>query len=110
MRMTSVSKCQLTSLNYKRYHLSDKIVSFPLSHPYLDEIRSYKIDLKERLQKLLRCKQFEMVRIEANAATVCKKKKKMHILTSILLQLFTYFKLESNKILLSNKFHNTDHI
>ena len=108
MRMTSVSKCQLTSLNYKRYHLSDKIVSFPLSHPYLDEIRSYKIDSKESLQKLLRCKQFEMVRIEANAATACKKK--MHILTSILLQLFTYFKLESNKRLPSNKFHNTNYI
>ena len=107
MRINSISKCQFTSLNDKKYYLSDGIVSFPLSHPYLDEIRSSKKDSKEKLLKLVRYKQFEILRIEANAATACKR---LLILRSILLQPFDYFKFEPNKRLPCNKFHNIDYI
>ena len=107
MRINSISKCQFTSLNDKKYYLSDGIVSFPLSHPYLDEIRSSKKDSKEKLLKLVRYKQFEILRIEANAATACKR---LLILRSILLQPFDYFKSEPNKRLPCNKFHNIDYI
>lgn len=52
-------------------------------------------------------KSFEMLRIEVNDATACER---LCIWRSILLQPLTYFKLESNKRLPSNKFHNTEYI
>ena len=48
-----------------------------------------------------------MLRIEVNDATACER---LCIWRSILLQPLTYFKLESNKRLPSNKFHNTEYI
>ena len=81
-------------------------MSFPLTHLYLDEIRSYKKETKQKMQKLVRYQQCEMLRIEANAATASKR---LCILRSILLQPFTDYKLESNKRLPPNKFHNTDY-
>ena len=47
-----------------------------------------------------------MLRIEANVASASKR---LCILRSILLQPFTDYKLESNKRLPPNKFHNTDY-
>ena len=56
---------------------------------------------RERLKE----KQFEMLRTEARAATGCERRR---ILKSILLQPFTYYKLDSNKRLKSSQFHKTD--
>lgn len=81
-------------------------MSFPLTHLYLDEIRSYNKNTKQNLQKLVRYQQCEILRIEANAATTSKR---LFILRSILLEPFTDYKLESNKRLPPNKFHNTDY-
>ena len=67
------------------------------------KLEDSKEDSKEKLQKLVRYKQFEILRIEANAAIACKR---LCILRSILLQPFTYFKVEPNKRLPCNRLHN----
>ena len=38
MKMTSVNKAQFASLNDKRYHFLDGIVSLPYGHPLLSKI------------------------------------------------------------------------
>ena len=68
MRMTSTSRCQFESLNVKRYYLSNGIVSFPFGHPYLDKVRKYWKDSKEKLQKLVREKQLDMLQMEVKAS------------------------------------------
>ena len=104
MKMTRFTKCQFAGLNDKRYYFSDGIISFPFGHPFFEEIRQYKKDLKD---KMINEKQFEMLRIEAQAATACKR---LRILRFILLQPFTYYKLDSNKRPTSSQFHKTDFI
>ena len=45
MIMTSVNKVQFASLNDKRYHFSDGIVSLLFGHPLLSDVRDYKKSL-----------------------------------------------------------------
>lgn len=102
--MTSISNCQFAGLNNKRYYFFDGIVSFPFGHPYLEEIRKYKKKVKYKMQKVIKENQFEMLRIEAKAATRCER---LRILRSVLLLPFTYYKLDSNKRLSSSQFNKT---
>ena len=58
--MTTVNKVQFASLNDKRYHFLDGIVSLPFRHPSLSELKDYKKSLpkihaviKEEKDKLL---------------------------------------------------------
>ena len=42
MKITSVNKAQFSSLNDKRYHFLDGIVSLPYGHPQLSKIGQIK--------------------------------------------------------------------
>ena len=72
MKMTGISKRQIGALNDKRYYFSDRIVSFSIGHPYLKEIRKYKKEVKDNMQKVIKENQFEMLSIETKAATTCE--------------------------------------
>ena len=47
--MTRFTKCQFAGLNDKHYYFSDGIVSFPFGHPFFEDIRQYKKDLKDKM-------------------------------------------------------------
>ena len=107
MEKNSLRKCQFSGLNNKRYYFSDGIVSFPFGHPYLEEIRKCKKDVKDKMQKVIKENQFEMLRNETKAVTVWER---LRILKSILLQPFSYYKLDSNKRLSSSQYNKTNFI
>ena len=53
MKMTSITKCQFAGRNDKRYYFPEVIVSFPFGHPFLKEIRQYKKESKDKIQKVI---------------------------------------------------------
>ena len=68
MRMNT---CHL-SLNDKRYYLSDGIVAFPFGHTLLQEVKKYKKDSEEKLQKRDREKQLDILNMEVKASASYK--------------------------------------
>lgn len=57
------------------------------------------------MQKLIKEKQFEILKTEANETIACDQ---LCIYRSMLLQPFSYYKLDSNKRLQSSQFHKRD--
>ena len=57
------------------------------------------------MQKVLRDKKYGMLKIEAKAASTCER---IRVWRSIWIQPFAYYKLNSNKRILSNQFGKND--
>ena len=49
MNMTQVRKCQFSRLIYKGCDFSDGVVSLPIEHPCLEEVRNSKKEMNYRL-------------------------------------------------------------
>ena len=91
MRIQSISKRQFAGLNYKRFYFYDGIVSMPLDHLLLENLRKEKkkethIDLhiKEKREEYL------------NAKKVVRQCERFRGLRFILLQAPVLYKLDSN--------------
>ena len=92
--MTNVDRVQFSELNNKQYYFSDGRVSFSYGHPLLTTFRKYKKEIKDTMHRVIKDRKFRMLKIEAKVASSCER---VRILRSILLQRFTYYKLDLNK-------------
>ena len=52
MNMTQVRKCQFSRLIYKGCDFSDGVVSLPIEHPCLEEVRNSKKESEKKIQNL----------------------------------------------------------
>ena len=87
--MTSVNKVKFASLNDKRYHGSNGIVSLPFGHLLLNEVREYKkslpkihIVIEQEKDKILFLENKAFARIE-----------RLRLLRSIFAQHLNYYRL-----------------
>ena len=92
MRMQSISKAQFAGLNGKRFYFSDGIVSLPVGHPLLEDLRKEKKERNTFSLLHTRKKKEEYLKAEALAA---RKFERLRILRSILLQSPILYKLGS---------------
>lgn len=99
MKTTSIKKCQVAGLNDKRYYFSDGTVYFLFGHLHLEEIRKYQKDAKDKMQKVIKKTNLK-----------CSEMKLRRNLMSILLQPFTYYKLDFNNRLSSSQFNKLNFI
>ena len=101
MTMTSVNKVQFARLNNKRYYFSDGIVSLPLDHPSLSEVRDY----KKSLSKIYTVIEKEKDKILENK--IVNDNERLRILRSIFSQPITYYSLKTNQRHFGKKFDYT---
>ena len=97
--MTNVDGAEFAELNNNLYYFSDDIVSFLYGHPLLADIRKYKKEMKDKIHRVIKDQKFEMLKIEAKGAS---RYEYLPRLRSIMLQRFTYWRLDSKKRLPSS--------
>ena len=93
MRLTSVNRTQFAGLNDKRYYLPDGITSLPYGHFLMSEMREKKKQYKLIQNVIMKIKD-DLIREESKIFAKCER---LRVLKSVLLQLPTYYKIESNK-------------
>ena len=92
MRMASVNKAQFASLDNKRYHFMDGIVSLPYGHPLLSKIRQVKKAYR-KIHIVIEEEKSNLLKLENEAVA---KHERLRILTLIYAHPITYYKLNSN--------------
>ena len=94
MKMTSNLKSCFSSLNVKRYYLSDGIASLPFGHPLFENTRKIKKEFKKQIHKHVHKIKDKLLR-EKHKISI--KNERIRILMAIFKQPFTYYKINSNK-------------
>ena len=92
MRLTNVNRTQFAGLNDKRYYLPDGITSLPYGHFLMSVMRKKKKQYK-RIQNVIMKIKDDLIREESKTFSKCEK---LRVLKSVLSQLPTYYKIESN--------------
>ena len=69
IQMTNVDRAEFAELNNKPYYFSDDIVSFIYGHPLLTDTRKYQKEMKDKIHRVVKDQQFEMLKMEAKAAS-----------------------------------------
>ena len=92
MKMTSVNKAQFASLNDKRYHFLDGIVSLPYGHPLLSKIHQIK-KAYPKIHIVSEQEKRNLLKLENEAVA---KYERLRILTLTYAHPITYYKLNSN--------------
>lgn len=92
--MTSIIKSCFSSLNDKRYHFLNGIVLLPFSHPFLENARTLKKQFQRKIQNHIKHIKDKHLKEEYCVVNECEI---LRVLSSILIQPFTYYKLDSNK-------------
>ena len=98
MTMTSIQKRQFAKPNYIRFYLADEVFSLPIGNPYL---RKYNKDSQNMKEQLLQENKFNMLKL-GNKAIL--RKERLRIWKAILLQLISYYQLNSAKRQLDGNF------
>ena len=93
MKMKEQYKVQFAGLNDKRYYLTDGITSLPYGHFLFAELDKKKEKYNKIENDLFKIKD-KLIREECNAIKKCER---IRVLRSILNQIPTYYKLDSNK-------------
>ena len=99
MKMTSSSKVKFARLNDKRYYFSDGIVTLPLGHPSLNDLREYKMSIIE-IHKVL---DDEKDKILNDENMVVNSNERLRILRSIFSQPIKYYTLKTHRHFISTK-------
>ena len=99
MKMTSSSKVKFARLNDKRYYFSDGIVTLPLGHPSLNDLREYKVSIIE-IHKVL---DDEKDKILNDENMVVNSNERLRILRSIFSQPIKYYTLKTHRHFISTK-------
>ena len=95
MAMTSINKVNFASINDKRYYGSDGIVSLPLGHHLLNEVREYKKSLP-KIHTVIEKEKDKILKLENDAF---RKNERLRVLRSIYSQPITYCKLNEKNTL-----------
>ena len=104
MKMTNVSRNQFGFLNCKRCYLTNGVCSLPYGHFLLSSLREKKKQYKKIHRKIMQIKD-ELLREEFRTSAKCER---LRILSSILAQPPTYYKLTSTKrAAITNIFNST---
>ena len=77
-------------------YFSDGIASLPFGHPLLEKTRDIRKQFKRKIHKHIHEIKDELLKEKRRISTKCER---IRILISIFEQSFTYYKLDSNKIL-----------
>ena len=95
MAMTSINKVNFASINDKRYYGSDGIVSLPLGHHLLNEVREYKKSLP-KIHTVIEKEKDKILKLEND---VFRKNERLRVLRSIYSQPITYCNLNEKNTL-----------
>ena len=93
MKLTTINKTQFAGFNDKQYYFTDGSTSLPYGHFLLTEFNEKKKQYKKIQNVLFKIKD-DLIREECKAVKKCER---IRVLSSILNQAPTYYKLDSTK-------------
>ena len=100
MQKSTVMGTKLSQTNDKRYYYLNRITSLPVSHPYLNDLTTYKEKKGENIEKYFIQEKNNLKKLERDAFS---KNSSLDIYNQILSQNFKYYDLKTNeKIKTSN--------
>ena len=103
MQMKSVSKVQFVQLNDKKFYFSNRIVSLPYGHPFLENLRKQK-DKYRNIHKVIQTKKDKFLKEESK---VIEKIPRLNILKQIYSQIPILYELNSDTNFISSGWKTT---
>ena len=73
MRKMSITKSYFSSLNDRRYHFPNGIVSLPFGHPFLENTRNIKKQFKRKIQKHIKQMKGKLLKEEHCVLAECER-------------------------------------